>query len=172
MYAAMITTTWKKKIGKTIVFCSGLKMLRLTGFGRTSIPRRIPNTIRALWTWGNNDFGRCGVESDSTASTSQKNSPVELKFLPQNLVQQMVCGAAHTLLLSASGRLFSCGLGAQGQLGSGYQESQCEFHPIEGVDGIVCASAGFCHSAAVTRKGEVYTWGSNKENQVMRFSLL
>ncbi len=99
-------------------------------------------------------------------------SPVELKFLPQNLVQQVVCGAAHSLLLSASGRLFSCGLGVHGQLGRGYHESQSEFHPIEGVDGIVCASAGFSHSAAVTRKGEVYAWGSNKENQVTRLSFL
>jgi alpha-tubulin suppressor-like RCC1 family protein len=112
------------------------------------------------------------VENNSTDSTSQNMSPVELKFLPQNLVQQVVCGASHTLLLSASGRLFSCGLGVQGQLGRGYQESQSEFHPVEGVDGVVYASAGFSHSAAVTKKGEVYTWGSNKENQVMRFSFL
>ncbi len=141
--------------------------LRFATARRTSIPRTISNrTFRSLWTWGNNDFGRCGVENNVTASTYQHMSPVELKILPQNLIQQVVCGAAHTLLVSASGRLFSCGLGIQGQLGRGYQESQSEFHTIEGLDSIICASAGFGHSAAVNRKGEIYTWGSNKEKQV------
>jgi alpha-tubulin suppressor-like RCC1 family protein len=147
----------------------------LLSIQRRFSPRCISQkTFRTLWTWGNNDFGRCGVENNSSASTSQNISPVELKFLRQNLVQQVVCGAAHTLLLSASGRLFSCGLGVQGQLGSGYKESQSEFHPIDGVEGIVCAAAGFSHSAAVTRKGEILTWGSNKQNQVLSclFSLI
>ena len=43
--------------------------------------------------------------------------------LPAKLLQQVACGGAHTLLVTASGRLLSCGLGEHGQLGLAYNRS-------------------------------------------------
>lgn len=36
---------------------------------------------------------------------------------------QIVCGQDHTLLLSSSGSVYACGLGADGQLGAGHYNS-------------------------------------------------
>lgn len=132
---------------------------------RLVIPRK---NSRALWIWGNADFGRSGFDEESSASVHHKQhlEPIEIKVLPQNLIQQVVCGGAHTLLLSASGRLLSCGLGSQGQLGSGMYESHGEFLPIEKMESVRQAAAGYWHSAAAMKTGEVYTWGSNRNNQV------
>ena len=125
--------------------------------------------VRALWIWGNADFGRTGVEDEGSSKLAHQNQhlvPRELKILPQNLIQQVVCGGAHTLLLSASGRIYSCGLGLQGQLGSGFYENLGEFQAIDTIDSVRHASAGYWHSAAATKNGEVLTWGSNSNNQV------
>jgi alpha-tubulin suppressor-like RCC1 family protein len=129
------------------------------------VPRK---NLRTLWTWGNADFGRSGSDDNSSASAYHKQhlEPIEIKVLPQNLIQQVVCGGAHTLLVSASGRLLSCGLGSQGQLGSGFYESDGEFLPVENLDTVKHAAAGFWHSAVALKSGEVFTWGSNKNNQV------
>ena len=142
-------------------------MLRLCTSLRRSITWR--KNLRTLWIWGNADFGRSGVDetySFDSVHMKQHLDPVELKLFPQNLIQQLVCGGAHTLLVSASGRLYSCGLGSQGQLGNGLYESQGDFQPISNLDNVRHASAGYWHSAAVTKNGELFTWGCNKNNQV------
>jgi hypothetical protein len=61
-----------------------------------------------------------------------------------------------------TGRLLSCGFGETGQLGRGDMESESFLDDVEGLGPVAMASCGHWHSAAVTRSGDLFTWGSNK----------
>lgn len=73
---------------------------------------------------------------------------------------------AHSLLLTATGRVLSFGTGQYGALGHGYsggKQLPDVLRPqyIEALSGVRCIgiSAGELHSAAVSVDGDVYTWG-------------
>lgn len=125
---------------------------------------------RCLWTWGNADHGKCGLGTypDAPIFAHQQFEPAKVKEpeLPGKLIQQVVCGGAHTLLVTASGRLLACGLGEQGQLGLNSLESHGVFQEVTGIESVSGAAAGHWHSLAVSKKGNVYSWGSNKQHQL------
>lgn len=64
------------------------------------------------------------------------------------------CGDAHTLVLTARARVWSCGFGGNGRLGHGDGAYKLNFWPIEqevlGGASIVAVAAGSAHSTAVT----------------------
>lgn len=73
---------------------------------------------------------------------------------------------AHSLLLTATGRVMSFGTGQYGALGHGFSPGKqlpdvLRPRYIEALAGIRCnnVSAGELHSAATTVDGDVYTWG-------------
>lgn len=75
-----------------------------------------------------------------------------------------------TLAVTTDGVVFAWGSNYKGKLGVGDQESRyspCripeeffDFQPVAQV------SAGGIHSAAITREGLVYTWGSGKDGRL------
>jgi len=125
---------------------------------------------RTLWTWGNADYGKggTGLFPDAPIFAHQQFEPARVTEpeLPAKLIQHLACGGAHTLLVTASGRLLACGLGEQGQLGAGTLESEGVFQEVAGIESIAHAAAGHWHSLAVSKKGTVYAWGSNKHLQL------
>jgi alpha-tubulin suppressor-like RCC1 family protein len=64
------------------------------------------------------------------------------------------CGDAHTLVLTARARVWSCGFGGNGRLGHGDGAYKLQFWPLEqgmfGSASIVAVAAGSEHSTAVT----------------------
>jgi len=80
----------------------------------------------------------------------------------------VLAGGFHSLGLSEEGRIFSWGLGADGQLG--HNETQSKRYPelIESISDkkFVCISAGMDFSAAVSEDGRIYTWGKGSGNQL------
>lgn len=73
---------------------------------------------------------------------------------------------AHSLLLTATGRVLSFGNNMYGQLGHGYSAGKQlpdTMRPkyIDALSSVrcICISAGELHSAAVTADGDLYTWG-------------
>ena len=82
----------------------------------------------------------------------------------------VACGAAHTLLVTENGALFSCGSDEFGQLGYGEARPRDSQRPrrVEGIGGDGAAvrecSAGALHSFAITastptKASELYAWG-------------
>mmetsp|Transcript_1089 Transcript_1089/g.2286 ORF Transcript_1089/g.2286 Transcript_1089/m.2286 type:complete len:921 (+) Transcript_1089:671-3433(+) len=136
-------------------------------------------------TWGWGQFGRLGHGDES-----MQNKPCRVETLAiQAPFVSVACGSAHTLAVSEGGNVYGFGWNAHFQvicntkpsssssknLGKGaVVSSQKEIHsgtdcytPVTCLErkGIVKASCGFAHSAAISASGKLYMWGMNDEGQ-------
>ena len=117
----------------------------------------------AVWAWGKAVWGVLGLPRMEDVS-SPCAVPV---FQPPIRTAQIACGGTHTLMLSETGVLFTCGMGLLGELGRGsepwwqgnvsYQGNGLGQVPLG--QRVVHVGAGAEHSAAVTETGRLYTWG-------------
>ncbi|KAE9605024.1 putative regulator of chromosome condensation 1/beta-lactamase-inhibitor protein II [Lupinus albus] len=134
-------------------------------------PRDNDSTVSTgrLWVWGQNqgsNFPRlfCGA------------------FEPNTIIHEVSCGASHMVALSEAGLLQAWGYNEYGQLGRGVTcdglqgariiSSYAKFldeapEPVK----ITKVSCGENHTAAVSDKGEVYTWGLGNMGQLGHSSL-
>jgi E3 ubiquitin-protein ligase HERC2 len=111
-----------------------------------------------LYTWGLGEYGRLGH-----GDTLTQLRPKMVKALEGWRVIQVACGSkdAQTLALTETGQVFSWGDGDYGKLGRGGSDG-CNVPQIietldgQGVSQIVC---GAQFSIALTKTGEVLTWG-------------
>lgn len=97
--------------------------------------------------------------------------------LPEQIAR-IAAGDDHFLLLSSSGRLFSVATTADGntfgQLGVETDPDAKLLTPYpvpniaEGIDPVISIAAGERHSLALTSRGEVYSWGSNAQGQLLQ----
>eukprot|EP00743_Colponemidia_sp_Colp-15_P004605 GILK01004964.1.p1 GENE.GILK01004964.1~~GILK01004964.1.p1 ORF type:complete len:1287 (+),score=231.43 GILK01004964.1:166-3861(+) len=126
--------------------------------------------------FGLNEFGQLGhhvpgsvVDSVALAAAGVGRGVTAkmMKGLSNEFVIQVACGEAHTLLLAATGKVFACGNGANGQLGCGSTESLYWPTAIQALASTPIAqiAAGDQHSGAVTVTGSVLMWGRNKFGQ-------
>lgn len=82
-----------------------------------------------LFTLGNNAYGQCArpVIEDEKYGQSHVIQRIDNEVFgnsgPDDGVKNIVCGQDHSLFLMKSGRLFSCGWGADGQTGLGHYNS-------------------------------------------------
>uniref|UniRef100_A0A674H1X5 Regulator of chromosome condensation 2 n=1 Tax=Taeniopygia guttata TaxID=59729 RepID=A0A674H1X5_TAEGU len=85
-------------------------------------------------------------------------------------VRSVVSGpcAAHSLLITAEGRLWSWGRNEKGQLGHGDTKRVEAPRPIEALssEAIVAAACGRNHTLALTESGSVFAFGENKLGQL------
>ncbi|GLU01743.1 hypothetical protein SLE2022_190300 [Rubroshorea leprosula] len=134
-------------------------------------PRENDGTIstRRLWVWGQNqgsDFPRLFWGA----------------FTPNTIIRQVSCGAVHVVALSEEGLLQAWGYNEYGQLGRGFTceglQGPCLItayarfldeapEPVK----ITQVSCGEYHTAAISEKGEVYTWGLGNMGQLGHCSL-
>lgn len=111
-----------------------------------------------LYTWGLGEYGRLGHGDNNT---QLKPKRVE-KMLPHRVVQ-IACGSrdAQTLCLTEDGFVFSWGDGDFGKLGRGGSEGCAIPHQIERLNGagIIQIECGAQFSLALSKSGEIWTWG-------------
>lgn len=86
-------------------------------------------------------------------------------------VVAMACGQDHCLAVSASGHVFSWGAEEDGQLGMVPQSPLCNSHrpsrvPIPLPIPIIQVACGDSHSLALTKGGDVFSWGLNSHGQL------
>ena len=78
-------------------------------------------------------------------------------------VIEISCGAIHTVVMTSSRRLFSCGNGQSYALGHGTVKTQTEFKEIsffsQAKISVKRISCGLSHSGCVTAEGKMYLWG-------------
>ena len=109
-----------------------------------------------LWSFGTNDFGQLGVNTNVQI-------PGEITDIPP--VLSVSCGAYHTLILTKEETLWSCGDNKYGQLCHGNQlrsitPQQTTFSAISKI------CAGGYHSLFQNNEGEIFGCGSNKYGQL------
>ncbi|XP_035535912.1 probable E3 ubiquitin-protein ligase HERC6 [Morone saxatilis] len=85
-------------------------------------------------------------------------------------VVSMACGQDHSLAVSASGHVFSWGAEGDGQLGIP-PHLLCNSHrpnrvPIPIPIPVIQVACGNSHSLALTKGGDVYSWGLNSHGQL------
>ncbi|KAL3313373.1 Soluble guanylate cyclase gcy-31 [Cichlidogyrus casuarinus] len=108
---------------------------------------------------GNNVFGQGGRQIIDG----------ELFSADHAIISRVVCGQDHSLVLSTDGKLFSCGLGSDGQTGLETHKSVESFMRIKGalahlkVEDIDC-KADTC--LALTSCGRLFSWGNNEYGQI------
>lgn len=126
-----------------------------------------------IWTWGAGFHGQLGRKSfprGRKVSIPVPNIPLE--FPSGVTVCQVASGGYHTMALTDNGLIFSWGHGTEGQLGYQLDGFGVQNAPRE-VDSwsvlktaAIHISCGQEHSAAVSKRGEIYCWGLGKNGQL------
>lgn len=111
-----------------------------------------------LYTWGLGEYGRLGHGDNCT-----QLKPKLVQALIGQRVVQIACGSrdAQTLALTEDGSVFSWGDGDFGKLGRGGSEGCFIPHQVERLNdvGVIQIECGAQFSLALTKSGEVWTWG-------------
>ncbi|XP_065821674.1 probable E3 ubiquitin-protein ligase HERC1 isoform X4 [Labrus bergylta] len=109
---------------------------------------------------GKGSYGRLGL-----GDSNNQSMPKKLVLEPHRNMKKVSSSKGsdgHTLAITVEGEVFSWGDGEYGKLGHGNSATQKYPKIIQGPllgKAVVCVSAGYRHSAAVTNDGELYTWG-------------
>ncbi|XP_072832977.1 RCC1 and BTB domain-containing protein 2 isoform X2 [Pogona vitticeps] len=110
-----------------------------------------------VYVWGYNGNGQLGLGNSGNQPT-----PCRIAALQGIRVKRVVCGYAHTLVLTDEGQLYAWGANSYGQLGTGNRSNQSYPVPVT-VDKDRIIEIAACHSthtsAAKTQGSQVYMWG-------------
>ncbi|ELR21936.1 regulator of chromosome condensation (RCC1) repeat domain containing protein [Acanthamoeba castellanii str. Neff] len=110
-------------------------------------------TSGRLYTWGRNDYGRCGL-----GDTKHRAVPTRVPDLGR--VVKVRGGAGHTLAVTADGTAVAFGKNYLGQLGVGDDDDRYYPHRLQLDDKPAAScSGGGNFSAIVAQSGEVYAMG-------------
>lgn len=116
-----------------------------------------------VWTWGDSLRGQCGRGIRESDPGMVDFGPVKMRYI--------AAGSSFTLSCSAGGDVYSWGSNADGALGlsenvtSTYQPMLIDYFGVEDRD-VVRLAAGSSHALALTTKGVVYGFGSNRFGQL------
>ncbi|GBP51740.1 RCC1-like G exchanging factor-like protein [Eumeta japonica] len=122
-----------------------------------------------IYTLGNNAYGQCGRRIN--VKEEYKGSMVvhNIKKLGSEQIIDICCGQDHSLFITESGKVYSCGWGADGQTGLGHYDNQGIPAPVCGditSERIIkVASTSDC-VLALNDRGEVFGWGNSEYGQV------
>ena len=115
---------------------------------------------------GSNECGQLGIP-DIGKAVYDKPQALHKISLPEE-VTQIVCGLDHSLFLTRSGCVYSCGLGADGQTGLGHYKNAWSPQLVEGdIKGEKIIQLSGCADSvlALSESGEVFGWGNSEYMQ-------
>lgn len=139
------------------VECGGMHTVALTDDGK-------------VYTWGCNDEGGLGRVTSSTDGDEFIAGLVK-EMEGVNVV--MVCaGDSHTMALSDNGIVYGWGTYRDGSGQVGLQADGSKHEPIVILalqnDPVIKIASGNDHTAALTKSGNIYTWGCAEQGQLGR----
>jgi len=94
--------------------------------------------------------------------------PLAFDLPAAHRIQQVFCGYDHTFVLTSSDEVFGFGRNGKGQLGLGNTDDQRSPQRVHLLCGMSVSkmAAGIDHSLALTKDGEVYSFGGNSNGQL------
>jgi len=155
-----ITDSFPLDVGEKInYFVAGDKHSGMvTNFGR-------------VFTWGWNFSGRLG-DGTSTQRINPTDITENFSLEMGDKITYLTMGMQTSAAISSSGRIFTWGANASGQLGDGTifnktlpTDISANFN-TETDEKVELISLGYVHSAALTNQGRVFTWGNNAYGQL------
>lgn len=124
-----------------------------------------------VFTLGNNAYGQCArdVVIDEEYFGSEIIHRINTEIFKNQKIVDVHCGQDHSMFITETGSVYSCGWSADGQTGLGHYNNQHNPELIEGDiknEKIVKLScAGDC-VLALNDKGEVFGWGNSEYGQI------
>uniref|UniRef100_A0A5K3EY34 RCC1-like G exchanging factor-like protein n=1 Tax=Mesocestoides corti TaxID=53468 RepID=A0A5K3EY34_MESCO len=124
-----------------------------------------------LFSLGNNTFGQCAREIIEGEVFTSESAQVTKVAVPDDLtsIRQVECGQDHSLVLTDDGRVFSAGLGTDGQTGLGVTKCVDRLTQVRGcIEGfrIRHISSRGDTVLALTECGRLFAWGNNEYGQI------
>lgn len=108
-----------------------------------------------VYTWGVGDAGQLGVQTEEGESLK----PIEIPYLNDKRIKNVVCGGMHSLALSIDGTVYSWGCNDEGVLGREGNEEEPAPVVFPTDTFIKEVVAGDSISAAVDEFDNLWTWG-------------
>ncbi|KAI7826905.1 regulator of chromosome condensation 1/beta-lactamase-inhibitor protein II [Gamsiella multidivaricata] len=109
-----------------------------------------------IWIWGNAEYGQCMVNK----KIDRILEPIHIPHpIPKTeVIASVAAGGTFGLLLTESGKVYTCGYGA---LGLGHDKIQILMpEQITALSGVRKIVASTDYAAAIDDKGDLYTWGT------------
>ena len=128
------------------------------------------SSIGYVWTWGDNTLGQCGHPDDTLIPTPR------LVETPSDLfIVSVSCGVSHTLFLTNTGKIYSCGSNLFGQLGVSDPSLQfsSKLHIVNKLpkdDNWECFEISCCAhaSSSISIDGIIYQWGMLRSSDKLK----
>lgn len=111
--------------------------------------------------WGRDYFGQLGDETNGAGSTTP--------LLTSNIndITAVSAGDDHSLAIDTNGLPFAWGLGGEGQLGNGSQNSTNIPIIVSNITNVISIAGGYQSSIALTVPGQIYEWGNQISGQYL-----
>lgn len=93
--------------------------------------------------------------------------PIEIEYLSTLPIVQVAAGVNHFVALTAGGQIFCWGKNTNGQTGQEPSENY-NWYPkrVANLTKVVYIACGSKHTAAVTKNGFIFTFGTNSHGQL------
>jgi len=126
-----------------------------------------------LYSWGGNDVCQLGYTLEEEQSEDAYSRPYSIPCFEGKTIVHVACGWWHSAAIVHGGLLYTWGNEENGRLGLGNIEENPGKPSIvpffeDNDDEVVDVSCGAFHSAAITKDGLLYTWGSNEQKALGR----
>jgi len=117
-----------------------------------------------LYVFGSGDCGQLGLGEDQDVAPSPSLHP----YFEDKNITSVAAGGLHSLALGSDGRVYSWGCNDEKALG--HSAPECQVAQVEGlpehtISPVVQVAAGDSISAALTKDGRIYTWGTFRDSK-------
>jgi alpha-tubulin suppressor-like RCC1 family protein len=126
--------------------------------GKMGFPGGAKGTPKALYAWGNNQYGQLGL-----GTTANHNTPQQVGT--DTDWESVSVGEYHTAAIKTDGSLWVCGRNNIGQLGLGSTADYSTFQQV-GSDTWSGVACGPYHTVALRTDGTLWACGNNTNGQL------
>lgn len=134
---------------------------------RKDIDRLYGTSVGNVFVFGSQEFNLLKLHSDDEEAGSSVPMTRHV-FFDDKKIRQVACAGFHSLALSTDGRVYSWGIGDDGELG---REEENMIDIIPSLRNIIQISAGNTFSLFLDKNGDVFMCGMFRDVEDTRFSV-